>query len=226
MAPRLILFSGMGGDGRLMRPVRVDGVEVLTPDHVPPAPSERLPEYAGRVAELRGVRPADIVGGASFGGMLAAEISRQRPVAGLVLLGTTVHPSRLPRSYQWVEKMGRLVPDALLGLRTIGPLIRWRFAPLSPEAETTLVEMAGASSADELRAFGRMALDWCGLERFSCPVLSIHGERDRIIPPRCAEPGLVLKAAGHAFTLTHAAEVGSAIGAFLRENRLTTDEPR
>ncbi|MEE8425467.1 MAG: alpha/beta hydrolase, partial [Elusimicrobiota bacterium] len=61
----------------------------------------------------------------------------------------------------------------------------------------------------------RMAMNWAGAEGVLCPVLSVHGDRDVIIPPSCAEPGIVLKDAGHAFTLTHAEETNSAIKGFL-----------
>ena len=75
---RLLLFSGMGGDSRLMRPIQIHGIEVVTPDHAEPRAGEDLVGYASRVAKLQGIGPADVVGGASFGGMLAAEIARQR----------------------------------------------------------------------------------------------------------------------------------------------------
>jgi len=216
MTRRLILFSGMGADGRLMKLLRVPEVELVTPDHLPPVAEEALSEYAGRVAAAHRVRPADIVGGVSFGSMLAAEISRQLPVTGLILLGSTVRPAALPWFYKWVERFGRLIPDFLLGARTVAPIIRWRFAPLTAEAEASLIEMAKAFPPAHIRAFGSMVISWQGLDRVPCPLLSVHGDSDRIIPLKCAEPGLILNSAGHAFTLTHAAEVSQAIEAFLK----------
>jgi pimeloyl-ACP methyl ester carboxylesterase len=212
---RLVLFSGMGGDGRLMRPLRVPGIAVCTPDHVEPAPGEDLARYAARVAEVNRIGAADVVGGASFGGMLAAEIARQRAVAGLILLGSCVRPHRLPWAYKWIERLGPFIPDRLLGVRAWRPVVRWRFAPVTAEAERCLRAMAATCPPSQLRGFGRMALTWSGVERLSCPVLSVHGERDRIIPVGCAEPGLVLRDAGHAFTLTHAEPTIAAIQEFL-----------
>lgn len=213
--PRLFLFCGMGADGRLMRPVRVPGVEVLAPDHLDPLEGESLRAYAARVAESRGVRPGDAVGGASFGGMLAAEIAAQRPVAGLVLLGTCVRPRRLQWSYKAIYAMRGLIPDAALRLRAWEPLVRWRFAPLTPEALGLLADMNARCSPLHIREFGRMALEWPGAHGHACPTLSIHGRRDRVIPPDRGEPGVVFDDAGHAFTLTHAERTGAAIAAFL-----------
>ncbi len=189
---------------------------MVTPDHIEPAQGETLTQYASRIADRLNIRPADVVGGVSFGGMLAGEIARQRPVAGLILLGSCLRPSRLPWSYRWVERLGRFIPDFVLDLRSWRPLVRWRFAPISRDAETCLVEMAVSCPTAQIRAFGRMVIGWTGADNLACPVLSIHGDRDLIIPLKCAEPDVILKDAGHAFTLTHADQTISAIQEFLR----------
>jgi pimeloyl-ACP methyl ester carboxylesterase len=214
---RLVLFSGMGGDARLMRPIRIPGVEVVTPDHLEPEPGEDLGGYAERLADAAGVLPTDVVGGASFGGMVAAELSRRRPVAGVVLLGTCLHPERLPPPQRWLARGERFIPGRALGLRAWRPLLRSRFAPLTPEAEETLLAMARTCTPNQLRGFGRMIMSWRGCEGARGPSLCVHGDRDLIIPLRCAEPGLVLKDAGHAFTLTHAEATSAAIERFLKE---------
>jgi pimeloyl-ACP methyl ester carboxylesterase len=94
--------------------------------------------------------------------------------------------------------------------------VRWRFAPLTAPAEQIRVAMAAACPVSHIRGFGRMIVAWEGVERLACPILSIHGDRDRIVPPYCAEPGLVIKGAGHAFTLTHPDQIKSAILDFLK----------
>ena len=213
---RVVLFSGMGGDCRLFRSIQIPEAEIVTPDHTEPADGEKLTQYASRIADGMNIQPADIVGGVSFGGMLAGEIARQRPVAGLILLGSCLRPARLPWSYRWVERLGPFIPDFVLGIRSWRPLVRWRFAPLTGDAETCLIEMALSYPTAQIRAFGRMVMGWTGVENVPCPVLSIHGDWDRIIPLKCAEPDLILKEAGHAFTLTHADQTSSAIREFLR----------
>ncbi len=217
MTPRrLVLFSGMGADSRLFRSIQIPQAEIVTPDHTEPAQGETLTQYASRIADRLNIQPTDVVGGVSFGGMLAGEIAQQRPVAGLILLGSCLQPSRLPRLYRCVEGLGRFIPDLVLGLRSWRPLVRWRFAPITRDAETCLVEMAASCPTAQIRAFGRMVLGWAGADNLACPVLSIHGDRDRIIPLKCTEPDVILKDAGHAFTLTHADQTISAIQEFLR----------
>jgi pimeloyl-ACP methyl ester carboxylesterase len=206
----------MGGDSRLFRLIRIPEVESVTPDHIEPAYGEALTQYASRIADRLNIQAADVVGGVSFGGMLAAEIARQRPVAGLILLGSCLRPARLPWSYRWLEMLGPFIPDFVLGLRSWRPLVRWRFAPLSRDAETCLIEMAASYPTAQIRAFARMVISWAGIDNVACPVLSVHGDYDRIIPLKCAEPDVILKDAGHAFTLTHADDTVSAIREFLR----------
>ncbi|TBR25036.1 alpha/beta hydrolase [bacterium] len=215
-ARRLILFCGMGADGRLMRPLRLPGIQVLTPDHIEPTKGEPLAAYAARVADRHGIGSTDVVGGASFGGMLAAEIAKQRPVAGLVLLGTCVRPYRLQWSYKLLYALRHLIPDFALRLRGWEPLVRWRFEPATPEALALLTSMNAACPASHIREFGRMAVEWEGAAEQECPTLSVHGRLDRVIPLKCGEPGVVLEDAGHAFTLTHAEQTSAAVGAFLR----------
>lgn len=212
---RLILFSGMGGDRRLCEPLGVPGVTLVAPDHAPAKPRETLAEYAARLAEDHRVGEGDVVGGVSFGGMIAAEISKRRKTAGLVLLGSCIRPRLLPASYRWLEKIGPLIPDLALHAREVGPLLRWRFAPLTPEAEATMRAMSAVYPVGQIRDFSRMLFGWDGLEQPPCPVLSIHGDMDRIIPLSAAEPGVVLEKAGHAFTLTHAEQTAMHVTAFL-----------
>lgn len=214
---RLILFSGMGGDARLMRPLRVPGVELQTPEHIDPLAGETLPDYARRLADEHGVDESVVVGGASFGGMIAAEMARQRKVRGLVLLGSCTRPSRLPASYRVVEKLQPFIPDQLLALRTLRLLVRARFAPTTEQAMDTLIAMAKDCPPRQLREFARMTFGWDGVERFECPVLALHGDGDAIIPPAAARDGhIVLKNAGHSFTLTHAEEAGAHIARFVQ----------
>ena len=220
---RLFLFSGMGGDARLFREIRVAGIELITPDHVEPKDAEDLVSYATRLVKQYDIRPLDVVGGASFGGMLAAQMTALFPVAGLVLLGSCYHPRSLPQGYRLAERVGRLIPDFVLGLRSWRPLVRWRFAPVTEHAEECLLAMAATCSTLTLRRFGAMLVEWRGVETLSCPKLSVHGAWDRMIPAAQAEADLILSDAGHAFTLTHAKETNAAIEVFLA--RLREDHP-
>jgi pimeloyl-ACP methyl ester carboxylesterase len=112
-------------------------------------------------------------------------------------------------------RIERFVPGRMLDVRRWRPLVRWRFLPLTAEAEVCVQAMAADCPRSRLRSFGRMILGWSGVDGISCPVLSVHGDLDRMIPIRCAEPGLILEGAGHAFVLTHSERTSSAIQEFV-----------
>jgi len=212
----LILFSGLGADHRLFSQLKVGDIELITPDHLAPLPDEDLVAFARRCAQAVAITRHDLVGGASFGGMIAAEIARQQTVAGLVLLGTCIQPRKLPMSYRMTKPFVRWIPSSLLKVRRVPFLIRWRFAPLTKEAFACLLLMGSTFSGETIKAFCRMVLGWTGVESFSCPVLSLHGDRDRMIPVSCAIPAsVVIPNAGHAFTLTHPETTTAAIRPFL-----------
>lgn len=205
----------MGADSRLMAPIRIPGIEIVTPDHLEPVFGESLSEYAARVADAQGIRPDDIVGGASFGGMIAAEIANQRPVAALILLGTCLKPAGLPWTFHLMEKIGQLLPDFALNVRLWRPFVRWRFAPASKEIQATLLEMVQQSPTSYIRAFARMIISSPEIKPNHVPTLCLHGAKDRIIPLRCAEPSIVLEDAGHVFTLTHPERTNAEISKFV-----------
>lgn len=214
---RVVLFSGMAGDSRLYRPVKVPGFELETPDHLEPRQGESLESYAERVADLHRLDESVVIGGASFGGMLVAQIATTRKVKGLILLSTTLAPRTLPVSYRALEAAGPLIPDAVLLLRTWLPLLELRFAPLTPGAVAALREMAYAFPPSYIRRFGRMVMTWPGAEKPACPTLVVHGAKDRMIPISCAKPDVVLEDAGHVFTLTHPERTSEELARFLRK---------
>ena len=82
---RVVLFSGMAADSRLLRSIRIPEAGIVTPDHAESISGETLTQYAALIADGLFIQPDDIIGGISFGGMLAGEIARQRRVAGKVI---------------------------------------------------------------------------------------------------------------------------------------------
>lgn len=211
---RIVLFSGMGGDKRMFGPILLPGFDLLKPDHLDPKAGESLAAFAERTADHHDIGADDVVGGVSFGGMLASQISARRRLAGVVLLASCHRRSRLPAGYRAVERISRALPDAVLGLRSWPPFVRGRFAPIDERGAALMIEMARGYSPVMLRRFGRMIVEWPGVDTFSCPMLAVHGDGDRILPPSCIDAHLVLPKAGHAFTLTHPEPINAAISDF------------
>ncbi|MBI5595818.1 MAG: alpha/beta hydrolase [Elusimicrobia bacterium] len=210
----LVLFPGLGADSRLLRPLGIPGLRIA--ENLAPEEGESLTHFAERSIEAHGRKDGDFIGGASFGGMAAAEMSLQMKAAGLVLLGSCVAPPRLPAFMHLLYRFRALVPDFALSLRGFPALVRWRFRPVGDAELGLLCDMASRTLAAHIREYGRMAYEWQGLGRPDCPVLRVHGDSDRVIPLREGEEAVVLRNAGHAFTLTYPAETSEAVSAFMR----------
>lgn len=235
---KLILFPGLGADGRLFGPQRVLPAEIVTPAWIPPLEGESLAAYAGRMTErllYEGICvPGEGVhlGGASFGGMVAQELAGALlrtgvEVRGVVLMASARSGREVPRTLSWVERGSRVLPDTLLEFgrrraKLIGP--EFRAVPLP--MKRLLREMFLATDLDFLRWGGRAILEWpgagaeavtgaggevCDRAPSPIPIRHIHGAEDRMIPVRNVRPDVIVSGAGHLLNITHDGKVNRFI---------------
>jgi pimeloyl-ACP methyl ester carboxylesterase len=215
MRRRLVLFPGMGADARLVSRIGLKNADLVAPNHEKTLPFENLIRYSDRMADKLAIRPDDIVGGVSFGGMMAAQIAARRKTAGLIVLGGSLDSAWLPPHYRALDAAGLLIPDFLLGVRSWAPVVRWRFSPVDRESLACLQRMAEDCPPRRLWDFGHMIVEWAGVQRPECPTLVVHGDLDRVIPIEVVKPDVVISGAGHAFTLTHAEETTRVLADFV-----------
>lgn len=211
---RLILLHGLGADERLFEGLGELCLPVVCPRLPLPLPRESLTAYALRVAAGIELRPEDWIGGASFGGLLAADIARRRPVAGLVLIGGALTSETVTSVPRWLGRAAPLLPARLVRPWLARPaMLSLAFAPAGAPQLRRLGEMLAATPDAMLRRGGRLVTGYFPRTPVLCPVHAIHGGADRLMRapplPRCR----IVPRAGHALALTHAAEVT----AFLRE---------
>jgi len=135
MAKRLFLLPGVGADERLFDEQRSCAADLHVIEWIAPvAPDEPLIDYAQRLAATIDTSRPFVIGGASFGGMVALEVARHVQPDAVMLIGSCRSPSLLPSSYRFLRAGSDLVPDALFG-RTFAaaPLIASRFGARSRE---------------------------------------------------------------------------------------------
>lgn len=211
--PRLFLLPGLGADERLFSRLG----ELCMPiqnTHLPvPAMHESMTAYAARVAAQIDLRPEDWIGGCSFGGLVAADIARHRPVSGLVLIGSALTSETVVSLAHLLAPLARCLP-----LRPFRSLISTHaglallFGPLTDIHQRLLAEMLAATTDAMLRAGMHLVTSHFPKFPVLCPVHAIHGGNDRLMRPPLSVCRLVPNA-GHALPLTHPAEVTT----FLRE---------
>lgn len=212
----LILLSGLAADATVFAPQRLAFPQLRVPAWPLPLTDESLSSYGERLAEQ--VRPegAGVLGGASFGGMVALEMARFLRPRAVLLIGSVRGPAELPRRILIWRNMQPAIP-----FLPIAPL-QWS-AGTATFAQRWLPHLAGVarqfSQADEqvFRWSVRQVLSCQQAPEQVCPIFQIHGDCDRVLPIACTRPDTVVRGGGHVISLTHAPEVNDFIQSCLNE---------
>lgn len=206
----LILLSGLAADETVFTPQRLAFPQLVVPRWIKPLPNESLPEYAERFAET--IRPATpcVLGGASFGGIVAQEMARFVNPRAVLLIGSVRGPTEFP----WRVRIWRKLRPAIPFL-PIAPF-QWSASSASL-ARRWLPHLAGVvrqfSQADEdvFRWSLAQLLAWNETPTVGCPIYQIHGDCDRVLPIARTRPDVVVRGGGHVISLTHSREANAFI---------------
>lgn len=209
----LVLIPGLGADARQFEPQRAVFPRVRVPRWIPPLDGETLRAYAARLGVMMGIGRDTVVGGSSFGGMVALEVARAFPCRGVVLIGSCRGPASVAPALRVIEKVARAVPTCVVGaMMPLGSRALPLLDPVRGENARLLGRMAREIDPAFLRWGGRAVFGWEGCEDPGVPVRHVHGSRDGIIPVSRVRPDVVVRGHGHFLNLTAADEVN----AFLR----------
>jgi pimeloyl-ACP methyl ester carboxylesterase len=195
----IIFLSGMATDERLFESQLAAFPNMRVQSWVAPVRGESLRAYAARIAtQVDPGRPC-IVGGASFGGVVALELATHVQALGCILIGSIRSPAGLPRRWRLLRPVAWLGPDAL---RVLAGFVAGLGRPLlSASAVRSLRRLAQPKAA-----FERWAM--CALLRWrpssdtgSVRVFHIHGAADRVLPVELGCPDVVVPGGSHALPL-------------------------
>jgi pimeloyl-ACP methyl ester carboxylesterase len=199
------LIPGLGADERVFRGLNLPGPVTVLSWLPPQSATEPLQQYAARLAEAVPTAQVCWLVGVSFGGLLALEIGRLRPLARVVLISSLASATQLPPLLKLGRATGlyRLVPFGLLP--RLPRLAQWFF---------------GARNGREYRLLSRILLDtdpvfarWATeqlLQWDSTDVptaVRVHGTHDRLLPAGAAHIDYPLPGAGHFMIVSHAAQI-------------------
>ena len=181
-ATRIVLLPGLAADERMFAAHRagLPGLEV--PGWIEPHGRETLGDYARRMAGTIAPGPPFILGGASFGGMVAWEMARACRPRALVLIGSAIDPREIARPLRLIARGAARMP--LGAIRLLQPWGAWLAWP------------AGAATYRDRRVIERVVRDarpsfarWCvdAIARWQpspppdLPWRRIHGSADPVI---------------------------------------------
>ena len=208
----LILIPGLSASREVYEPQLRQFSNAVVPDWPVPLRGETLRMYAERFADqLSSLRPC-ILGGMSFGGMLAQEMVPFLQPEALILIATIRGPDELPLYARIGRRFRSLLP--YLPIRMV-------------QAMTSVVELPGIRVMFPLRRVLALQfresdpwlfrwsleqiLTWPESPAVNVPIWHIHGDRDPILPHHRTTPSRLVAGGGHVLTLTHATEVNQFI---------------
>ncbi|HEX8916246.1 MAG TPA: alpha/beta hydrolase [Humisphaera sp.] len=206
--PSILLLPGLSGDPRVVRPQLAAFPTLTVPRWLPPASAaEPLPVYAARLARAIDPGRPCLVGGVSFGGIVALELARHLQAKACLLIASCRDVGGRPTALRLLRPLEAVTPMASLGWATtlggataasVMPPLRRRLNRVSPEV------LAFRTWA--LRAL----LAWRPTSP-PCPVLQIYGDRDSTFAVGRSRADAVIRGAGHMLTLTHPEQVNAFI---------------
>ncbi len=218
-----VLIPGLGVDHRYFANIidLLPDLQVLEFEEL--RAGETIEQYAERLRHQIQAHGPIVLGGVSFGGMLASIMCRQVNPVALVLMSSAPGPDGLRYSVRVFEWMTRFWPVTLLQwVRRLGSRALQRLEPLPPDQVENFKAMFGQANLQHIRAGGRMIMNWRDPPPISCPRFHIHGSRDPLMSAAKVGATHIVRGAGHMMNLTHPEELRN----FIREvQRRLEDEP-
>lgn len=203
----LFLLSGMGIDERLYAAQQAALPDLIAVRWIDPLPRESLPAYARRLAAVIDPGTPCLVGGCSFGGMVAAEMCRHLDARACLLISSIRSPGELPYYFRVLTHCALLATQPL----RLVPLASHSTLPITrhvlPRRLVPAVEQLASNPGSFLQWASWAILTWQPSAPPGVPVVAIHGTHDRILPCRNVHADEYVEGGGHLLPLTHPEEV-------------------
>lgn len=202
-------ISGLGADFRIFSKIAIDNAILHPIAWQMPEKGEDLPHFAQRLAEQITHDNASLLG-VSFGGMLATEISKIRPVKHTIVVSSAKCRNELPVYMRAAGnlKLHKVAPYWLVTRSNY--LNRFIFDVRSLDEELYLKQMMlKDTDLTFLQRAVDMILRW---QRNDYPdsIVHIHGDRDKLLLPGSVKANYMVKDGGH-FMIWNMAEAISNI---------------
>jgi pimeloyl-ACP methyl ester carboxylesterase len=189
-------ISGLGADFRIFSKIAVHNAVLHPVTWQMPEKGEDLPHFAQRLAGQIVHDNATLLG-VSFGGMLATEISKIRPVHKTIIVSSAKCRSELPVYMRAAgnAKLHKIAPYWLVTRSKY--LSRFIFDVRSLDEELYLKQMMlKDTDITFIQRAVDMILRW---QRYDYPdsIVHIHGDRDKLLFPGSVKANYLVKDGGH-----------------------------
>jgi pimeloyl-ACP methyl ester carboxylesterase len=208
---RLVLLPGLGADAELLEPQRRAFPDLEVLPWLDPRPEESLEDFGRRMAESSALDEKAVIGGVSFGGMVATVMARYVRPRALVLIASCT-TGRAVRGYR------RLLAPALAALpwsrpvpRVSWPLVAWFFGARAPQHRRALYRLLAQAPTPFVQWGLSAIVRWAPASAPVTPLRHIHGTSDRLLPVGGVQPTEVVRGGGHFINVTHADQVNVCV---------------
>lgn len=213
-------ISGLGADERIFSRLEVPGANFKYVQWVQPSADEHLSTYAKRLSEQI-CTDQPILIGVSFGGMMAIELAKLRPVKKVVLISSIKSISELPA---WMKICGRYKIDSILPsrplhtirpLKALRPIQNYFLGTESDEEKQIANHFRDTVDPVYLKWSIRQIISWKN-EWLPEEIFHLHGENDHIFPLKKVKPTHVVPRAGHFMVMNKSAQINEILSEILQ----------
>jgi pimeloyl-ACP methyl ester carboxylesterase len=208
---KVLFFPGLGADDTLSRYHLLPGHEVTWVKW----PKRIEPDWDGFLDRIIAENPVEegaCFVGISFGGLVATRLAARKRPSRIHLVGSLRSPVQVTPLLRFPGRAVAALPRFAFDLSLVPtPVISHFFEIYREEHLEHFSEMAAGFAPEDIRAMTRLALRAGPMPDLGIPVKSVHGERDRLLPPGRQVVDHLIPGGGHLISMTHAGEVNRTL---------------
>jgi len=213
---KIFCIPGFGVDEKIFGRLSIQNAEPKFLNWLDPLPKESIEEYAYRLAEDIDEHEPVIIG-ISFGGMMAIEIAKQRPVKQIILISSVKNRKELPLH---LKAIGLFRLDKVFPVKKIQQseraydIANKRLGAFTDEEKSFANTYRKNGDINYINWSFDKILNW---KNTWVPenIIHIHGDKDNIFPIKTISPTHLIKGGTHMMSWNRAGEISDIINQVL-----------
>ena len=211
----LYCISGLGADERVFSKLNINGFNLRPVQWLQPQKGETLSSYAKRLCEQIDDTEPNILG-LSFGGIMAIEISKLKPVSKIILISSIKTSSELPA---WMNLAGKtsaykLLPSrqisSIKALKALRPIQNYFLGAKTEEEKKIANEYRDHVDPVYLKWAIAQVLTWKN-NLIPTNLVHIHGSNDHIFPVKKIKDAHIVQGGGHFMVMDKPQQIATII---------------
>jgi len=211
----LYCISGLGADERVFSKLNINGCNLKPVQWLQPQKGETLSSYAKRLCEQIDDTEPNILG-LSFGGIMAIEISKLKPVSKIILISSIKTSSELPAWMNFAGKTSayKLLPSrqisSIKALKALRPIQNYFLGAKTEEEKKIANEYRDHVDPVYLKWAIAQVLTWKN-NLIPTNLVHIHGSNDHIFPVKKIKDAHIVQGGGHFMVMDKPQQIATII---------------